>query len=165
MSTDQNGKSFFPDPSEALRQIAQNPDAYARYLADFQRVLLDMQSTLRILQQEVRVHCRNTRVEGDKWGQALLRSIPVEKSLHDVLKDLKDVCSGLEKSAHKRYSHDEKVRETKKHRKEKLEIKAQRNSQTLPPATENPGGQGAQSRREGYDDAASIYDLRRRESA
>ncbi|MFE3129282.1 hypothetical protein ACFXHD_38375 [Streptomyces hydrogenans] len=166
MSTDQSGKSFFPDPSEALRQVAQTPAAYGHYLADFQRVLLDMQAKLEILQQETQVHCRNTRVKGDKWGQARLRSYPVEKSLNDVLKNLQRVCAGLEKSAHKRHAHDEKVAETKRQRKANAELKARRNSATLPPAPENPARQGAQAPGNSY--AAhpeTIYDLGRRESA
>ncbi len=76
--TDEKGRPFFEDPNAALRQIAQNPAAYARYVADFHRVVLDMQAKLEVLQHETRVHCRGTRVEGDKRGQAFLRSFPVE---------------------------------------------------------------------------------------
>ncbi|CAM5672052.1 hypothetical protein SANTM175S_02726 [Streptomyces antimycoticus] len=38
MSTED--KPFFDDPNAALREVAQNPAAYAHYLADFHRVVL-----------------------------------------------------------------------------------------------------------------------------
>ncbi|MGW4597013.1 hypothetical protein ACWEOA_17150 [Streptomyces sp. NPDC004457] len=163
MSTED--KPFFNDPNAALREIAQNPAAYAHYLADFHRVVLDMAAKLEVLQRETRVHCRGTRVEGDKMGQAFLRSFPVEKSLNDVIKHLKGVTSGLEKSAHKRHAHDEKVKEVKKQRKEKALLKERKNNPPLQAAPENPGQQGAQSPDMGYGGPASIYDLRGRESA
>jgi hypothetical protein len=158
-------KPFFDDPNAALREIAENRDAYARYLADYHRVVLEMQAKLEILQRETRVHCRGNRVEGDKLGQAFLRSFPVEKSLNDVLKNLKSISSGLEKSAHKRHAHDEKVKEVKKSRKEKAQLKARKNNPTLQAAPENPGQQGAQSPNPGYGGPTSIYNLDRRESA
>ncbi|MGW3954068.1 hypothetical protein ACWEKM_24815 [Streptomyces sp. NPDC004752] len=164
MSTDET-KSFFDDPDAALREIAQNPAAYAHYLADFHRVVLDMAAKLEVLQRETRVHCRETRVEGDKWKQAQLRSFPVEKSLNDVIKYLKKVTSGLEKSAHKRHAHDEKVKEVKKQRKEKAQLKERKNNPPLQAAPESPGRQGAQSPNMGYGGPTSIYNLDRRESA
>ncbi|MCX5207588.1 hypothetical protein OG897_40065 [Streptomyces sp. NBC_00237] len=165
MSTENNGQPFFDDPHAALREIAQNPAAYAHYLADFNRVVLDMQAKLEILQRETRLHCRNSRVPGDKWGQAFLRSFPVEKSLNDVLSNLKSISSGLEKSAHKRHAHDEKVQEVKKNRKEKTQLKAHKKNPTLQAAPENPGQQGVQRPNPGYGGPTSIYDLNRRESA
>ncbi|MFJ8855675.1 hypothetical protein [Streptomyces sp. NPDC102437] len=163
MSTED--KPFFDDPNAALREIAQNPAAYAHYLADFHRVVLDMQAKLEILQRETRLHCRKTRVEGDKWGQAALRSFPVEKSLNDVLRNLKGISSGLEKSAHKRHAHDEKVKEVKKTRKEKAQLKERKNNPSLQAAPENPDQRGAQSPNPGYGVPTSIYHLDRRESA
>ncbi|MFJ5657277.1 hypothetical protein ACIQD5_28520 [Streptomyces microflavus] len=165
MSTENNGQPFFDDPNAALREIAQNPAAYAHYLADFNRVVLDMQAKLEILQLETRLHCRKTRVKGDKWGQAYLRSLPVEKSLHDILRNLKGISSGLEKSAHRRHAHDEKVMEVEKSRKERAQLKARKNSPTLQAAPENPGQQGAQSQNPGCGGPTSIYDLNNRESA
>ncbi|MET9175857.1 hypothetical protein ABZX64_33190 [Streptomyces misionensis] len=156
---------FFDDPNAALREIAQNPAAYAHYLADFHRVVLDMAAKLEVLQRETRVHCRGTRVEGDKIGQAFLRSFPVEKSLNDILKHLKGVSSGLEKSAHKRHAHDEKVKEVKKQRKEKVLLKERKNNPPLQAAPENPGQQGAQNPNMAYGGPTSIYNLDRRESA
>lgn len=164
MSTDET-KPFFDDPNAALREIAQNPAAYAHYLADFHRVVLDMQAKLEVLQREARVHCRETRVEGDKWGQARLRSFPVEKSLNDVIKNLKGVTAGLEKSAHKRHAHDEKVKEVKKQRKEKAQLRERKNNPPLPAAPENPAEWGAQSPNMGYGGPTSIYNLDGRESA
>ncbi|MFC8247580.1 hypothetical protein [Streptomyces chartreusis] len=163
MSTDD--KPFFDDPDAALREIAQNPAAYAHYLADFHRVVLDMEAKLATLQRETRVHCRGTHVEGDKMGQAFLRSFPVEKSLNDILKNLKNVTSGLEKSAHKRHAHDEKVKEVKRQRKEKAQLKERKNNPPLQAASENPGQQGAQSPNMSYGGPTSIYNLDRRESA
>ncbi|MBM7167463.1 hypothetical protein JQK87_03345 [Streptomyces sp. G44] len=163
MSTED--KPFFDDPNAALREIAQNSAAYAHYLADFNRVVLDMQAKLEILQRETRVHCRGTRVEGDKMGQAFLRSFPVEKSLNGILKNLKSISLGLEKSAQKRHAHDEKVKEVKKNRKEKAQIKARKNSPPLQAAPESPGQPGAQSPDMGYGGPTSIYNLDRRESA
>ncbi|MFZ3492285.1 hypothetical protein ACODT5_03420 [Streptomyces sp. 5.8] len=165
MSTENNGQPFFDDPDAALREIAKNPAAYAHYLADFHRVVLDMQAKLEILQREARVHCRGTRVEGDKWGQAFLRSFPVEKSLNGVLNDLKSISSGLEKSAHKRHAHDEKVKDVKKQRKEKVQLKERKNNPPLQAAPQNPGQQGAHNPNPGYGGPTSIYNLDRRESA
>lgn len=165
MSTDETGKPFFDDPNAALREIAQNPAAYAHYLADFHRVVLDMQAKLEILQRETRVHCRGTRVEGDKLGQAWLRSFPVEKSLNDVIKNLKNVTSGLEKSAHKRHAHDEKVKAVEKQRKEKAQLKERKNNPQLQAAPENSQHRGAQDPNAGYSGPTSIYNLDRRESA
>lgn len=162
MSTD---KPLFDDPNEALREIAQNPAAYARYLADFHRVVLDMQAKLEILQRETRVHCRGTRVEGDKMGQAFLRAFPVEKSLNDVLKNLKSVTSGLEKSANKRHAHDEKVKMVKKHRKEKEQLGGRNNNPQLQGPREAPGERDAQRTDTSYGGPTSIYNLDRRESA
>ncbi|MFI6359543.1 hypothetical protein ACIBJF_44795 [Streptomyces sp. NPDC050743] len=163
MSTED--ETFFDDPNAALREIAQNPAAYAHYLRDFYRVVLDMQAKLEILQRETRVHCRGTRVEGDKFGQAFLRSFPVEKSLNDVIKNLKSVTSGLERSAHKRHAHDEKVKEVKKQRKEKAQLKEQKNNPQLQASPENSGQQDAQSPNMGCGGPTSIYNLDRRESA
>jgi hypothetical protein len=165
VNSEETGKPFFDDPNAALREIAQNPAAYAHYLADFNRVVLDMQAKLEILQREARVHCRGTRVEGDKMGQAFLRSFPVEKSLNDVLKNLKSVTSGLEKSAHKRHAHDEKVKEVKKQRKAKALLKAQKNNVPIQAAPENPPQQAAPSQNVGYGGPTSIYNLGNRESA
>ncbi|MFF9497235.1 hypothetical protein [Streptomyces flaveolus] len=163
MSTED--KPFFDDPNAALREIAQNPAAYAHYLADFNRVVLDMAAKLEILQRETRLHCRKTRVEGDKWGQAFLRSFPVEKSLHGVLSDLKSISSGLEKSAHRRHAHDEKVKSVRESRKERAQLKARKNNPPLQAAPESSGQQGAQSPNPGYDGPTSIYNLDDRESA
>ncbi|MEV7898591.1 hypothetical protein [Streptomyces cyaneofuscatus] len=165
MSTENNGQPFFDDPNAALREIAQNPAAYAHYLADIHRVVLDVQAKLEILQRETRVHCRGTRVEGDKMGQAFLRSLPVEQSLNGILKNLKGISSGLEKSAHKRHAHDEKVNEVRAKRKEKKQLKVHKASPSLQAAPESSGQEGAQSPNPGYGGPTSIYNLPRRESA
>ncbi|MFJ3673690.1 hypothetical protein ACIPSE_45335 [Streptomyces sp. NPDC090106] len=154
------------DPSHSpLRDVAQNPEATARYLADVQRVLLDIGKNLETLALETRVHLRGTNVEGDRWYHARLRARPVESALAQVLKNLNNLTDGLEKSAYKRHAHDQAVVNTLKDRKQKeLEKQRKKNPQTLQAAANPPqeGGHGANS---GYGGPTSIYDLGRRESA
>ncbi|MGW1620970.1 hypothetical protein [Streptomyces sp. NPDC002172] len=148
-----------------LRDVAQSPEATARYLAEVQRVLLDIGKNLETLAHETRVHLRDTHVEGDRWYHARMRAMPVEKALGDVLKNLNNLTKGLEKSAYKRRAHDEAVVNTAKDRKEKeLEKQRKRNPQQLQAAPNRPQ-QGAQSPSSGYSVPTSIYDLGDRESA
>ncbi len=150
------------DPNHSpLRDVAQNPEATARYLADVQRVLLDIGKNLETLAHETRVHLRDTHVEGDRWFHARLRAMPVEKALGNVLKNLNNLTEGLEKSAYKRRAHDEAVVNTAKERKEKaLERERKKNPPTLQ-AAPNPPQQGAQSQNLGYGGPTSIYDMGR----
>ncbi|MEU7088054.1 hypothetical protein [Streptomyces achromogenes] len=154
------------DPTHSpLRDIAQNPEATARYLADVQRVLLDIGKNLETLAIETQVHLRDTHVEGDRWYHARLRALPVERALGNVLKNLKNLTEGLEKSAYKRRAHDEAVVNTVRERKEKeLEKQRKKNPPQLQ-AAPDPQQQGAQSRNVGYAEPTSIYDLGNRESA
>ncbi|KUN58426.1 hypothetical protein [Streptomyces griseorubiginosus] len=154
------------DPNYApLRDVAQSPEATARYLADVQRVLLDIGKNLETLAIETRVHLRGTNVEGDRWYHARLRAMPVEKALGNVLKNLDNLTEGLEKSAYKRRAHDETVVNTAKERKEKeLERQRKKNPQMLQ-AAPSQAQHGAQSLSSGYSVPASIYDLGNRESA
>jgi hypothetical protein len=154
------------DPNHApLRDVAQSPEATARYLADVQRVLLDIGSNLETLAIETRVHLRKTHVEGDRWYHARLRAKPVEKALGGVLKNLNNLTEGLEKSAYKRRAHDEAVENTDRSRKEReLERQRKNNPQPLQ-AAPNPPEQGAQGQDFRYSGPASIYDLGSRESA
>ncbi|MFF7189649.1 hypothetical protein ACFZAR_31460 [Streptomyces sp. NPDC008222] len=154
------------DPKHVpLRDVAQSPEATARYLANVRRVLLDIGKNLETLAIETRVHLRDTHVEGDRWYHARLRAMPVEKALGSVLKDLNDLTAGLEKSAYKRRAHDEAVVNTAKERKEKeLERQRKKNPQMLQ-AAPNSTQQGAQSQSSGYSVPTSIYDLGNRESA
>ncbi|MFB7260633.1 hypothetical protein ACFCXH_00460 [Streptomyces nojiriensis] len=154
------------DPNYSpLRDVAQSPEATARYLADVQRVLLDIGKNLETLAHETRVHLRDTHVEGDRWYHARLRAMPVEKALGNVLRNLNSLAGGLEKSAYKRRAHDEAVVNTAKGRKEKeLEKWRKKNPQPLQ-AAPHPPQQGAQSRNSGYGGPTSIYDLGDRESA
>lgn len=151
------------DPNHSpLRDVAQNAEATARYLADMQRVLLDMGANLEILQRETRVHCRGVGVEGDRWYHARLRALPVEKALRDVLKSVNSLTDGLEKTAYKRRAHDETVVNTGKTRKEKeLEKRRKKNPQPLQ-AAPNHGEERDTGRNPGYGGPASIYDLDRR---
>ncbi|MFE1383452.1 hypothetical protein ACFW6S_31335 [Streptomyces sp. NPDC058740] len=154
------------DPNYSpLRDVAQSPEATARYLADVQRVLLDIGKNLGTLAHETRVHLRDTHVEGDRWYHARLRAMPVEKALGNVLKSLNNLTEGLEKSAYKRRAHDEAVMNTAKERKEKeLEKWRKKNPQPLQ-AAPNPPQQGAQNQNPGYGGPTSIFDLGNRESA
>lgn len=154
------------DPNYSpLRDVAQNPEATARYLADVQRVLLDIGKNLETLANETRVHLRDTHVEGDRWYHARLRARPVEKALGDVLADLKDLTEGLESSAYKRRAHAEAVMNTTRERKEKALEKSRRNAPPIPAAPPTPPQQGAQNTNTGYSVPTSIYDLGNRESA
>ncbi|MGD9482871.1 hypothetical protein WDH52_06350 [Streptomyces sp. TRM70308] len=154
------------DPNNSpLRDVAQSPEATARYLADVQRVLLDIGKNLETLAIETRVHLRETHVEGDRWYHARLRAMPVEKALGNVLRNLKSLTEGLEKSAYKRRAHDEVVVNTARDRKEKeLEKQRKRSPQPLQ-AAPHPSQSGAQSQDFGYGGPASIYDMGNRESA
>ncbi|KNE83375.1 hypothetical protein AB0B04_19570 [Streptomyces xinghaiensis] len=154
------------DPNHSpLRDVAQNPEATAQYLADVQRVLLDIGKNLETLAQEVRIHCRDTHVEGDRFYDAWLRAQPVEKAFKDVLKNVEAVTKGLEKGAYKRRAHDEAVANTARKRKEKeLERQRKKNPQLLQ-AAPNPPQQSAQGKNLGYADPTSIFDLGNRESA
>jgi hypothetical protein len=154
------------DPNHSpLRDVAQSPEATARYLADVQRVLLDIGKNLETLAHETRVHLRDTHVEGDRWYHARLRAMPVEKALGQVLKNLNNLTEGLEKSAYKRRAHDEAVVNTAKGRKEKeLERQRKKNPPVLQAAPNQPQ-QGAQGQNSGYGGPTSIYDLGKRESA
>ncbi|WP_410540534.1 hypothetical protein [Streptomyces sp. KL2] len=154
------------DPTPApLRDVAQSPEATARYLADIQRVLLDIGKNLETLALETRVHLRETHVEGDRWYHARLRAMPVEKALKDVLKNLNSLTEGLEKSAYKRRAHDEAVVNTARTRKEKeLERQRRKNPQPLQAAPEN-GERVHTDPNSGYSGPTSLYDLGNRESA
>ncbi|WCD91130.1 hypothetical protein KPP03845_200091 (plasmid) [Streptomyces xanthophaeus] len=154
------------DPNHApLRDVAQSPDATARYLADVQRVLLDIGRNLEALALETRVHCRDTHVEGDRWFDAWMRAQPVERALKDVLKHVEGVTKGLEKSAFKRRAHDEAVSNTAKKRKEKELEKKRKNAPSLQAAPQSAPQQGVPSRNSGYGGPTSIYDMGDRESA
>ncbi|MER5988856.1 hypothetical protein [Streptomyces sp. NPDC001787] len=158
MTTDQT-----PAP---LRDVAQSAEATARYLADIQRVLLDIAANLETLHRETRVHCRGISVEGDRWYHARMRAMPVEKALKDVLKNLNALTGGLERSAYKRRSHDEAVVNTAKARKEKVLEKARKNSpQLIQAAPESSERDGVRDRNSGYSNPTSIYDLDDRRSA
>ncbi|WP_225638120.1 hypothetical protein [Streptomyces solaniscabiei] len=150
------------DPNHSpLRDVAQNPEATARYLADVQRVLLDIGKNLETLAHETRVHLRDTHVEGDRWYHARLRAMPVEKALGNVLKNLNNLTEGLERSAYKRRAHDEAVVNTARGRREKeLERERKKNPPSLQ-AAPNPPQQGAQSQDSGYGGPTSIYDMGR----
>ncbi|MFC9817309.1 hypothetical protein ACFVJM_35240 [Streptomyces virginiae] len=154
------------DPNHSpLRDVAQSPEATARYLADVQRVLLDIGRNLEALALETRVHCRDTHVEGDRWFDAWMRAQPVERALKDVLKHVEGVTKGLEKSAFKRRAHDEAVANTAKKRKEKELEKKRKNAPPLQAAPPSPPQQGAPGRNSGYGGPTSIYDMDDRESA
>ncbi|MFJ7069748.1 hypothetical protein [Streptomyces sp. NPDC101115] len=154
------------DPNHSpLRDVAQSPEATARYLADVQRVLLDIGKNLETLAIETRVHLRETHVEGDRWYHARLRAMPVEKALGQVLRNLNNLTAGLEKSAYKRRAHDEAVVNTAKERKEKELEKWRKKNPPVLQAAPNPPQQGAQSQNPGYGGPTSIFDLGNRESA
>ncbi|MGQ7754858.1 hypothetical protein ACUN29_41655 (plasmid) [Streptomyces sp. WC2508] len=154
------------DPKPApLSDVAQSPEATARYLADVQRVLLDIGRNLETLAMETRVHCRGTHLDGDRWYHARLRALPVEKALKDVLKHVNGLTEGLEKSAYKRNAFADEVKKLPGMRREKeLERRRKKNPQ-LQAVSENSGQQGARASDMDYGNPTSIYDLDSRESA
>jgi hypothetical protein len=145
--------------------VAQNPEATARYLADIQRVLLDIGKNLETLARETRVHCRGTHVDGDRWYHARLRALPVEKALKDVLKHVNGLTEGLEKSAYKRNAFADEVNNLPGKRKEKELEKQRKKNPQLQAAPQAPPQQGAPSQNFGYGGPTSVYDLGNRESA
>ncbi|MGW2841845.1 hypothetical protein ACWCWD_29170 [Streptomyces sp. NPDC001493] len=155
--------------SSPLADVAANPEATARYLADIQRVLLDIGKNVETLAIETRVHLRRNHIEGDRWYHAKLRAMPVERALKDVLHHLNSLTEGLEKSAYKRHAHDETVVNTLRARKEKeLEKARKKNPQPIQaaPPTPNSGEQrGDNGSGTRYSEPTSIYDLRNRNSA
>ncbi|MDQ1033637.1 hypothetical protein QFZ75_000053 [Streptomyces sp. V3I8] len=156
------------DPTHSpLRDVAASPAATAHYLANVQRVLLDISKNLETLAHETRVHLRDTHVDGDRWYHARLRARPVETALGDVLKSLNSLTEGLEKTAYKRRAHDEKVVNTTRERKAKVLEKERKKHPQIPAAPNYaPQEGGQQAPGAGYSAPGSIYDLgQRRESA
>ncbi|MFB7211059.1 hypothetical protein [Streptomyces sp. NPDC056255] len=150
------------DPNHSpLRDVAQSPEATAQYLADVQRVLLDIGKNLATLAIETRVHCRSTHVDGDRWYHARLRALPVEKALKDVLKHVNGLTVGLEKSAYKRNAFADEVKKLPAMRREKELEKERKKNPQLQAAPENQGQQGARASDMGYGGPTSIYDLDR----
>ncbi|MCF3132458.1 hypothetical protein [Streptomyces olivochromogenes] len=156
------------DPNYSpLRDVAQSPEATARYLADIQRVLLDIGSNLEVLARETRVHLRETHVEGDRWYHARLRAQPVEKALKNVLRHLNGLTGGLEKAAYKRNIFTDEVKALPQKRKERELEKQRKKNPQLQAAQNSMQQQGEhQASNQGHTVPASIYDLgRNRESA
>lgn len=154
-----------PPKHAPLRDVAQNPEATARYLADIQRVLLDIGKNLETLALETRLHCRDTHVDGDRFYDAWLRAQPVERALKDVLKNLQAVTKGLEKSAYKRRAHEEAVTNTGRKRKEKELEKSRKNAPPIQAAPQNSPQESARGQNRDSGGPTSIYDLSDRESA
>ncbi|WP_042428040.1 hypothetical protein [Streptacidiphilus anmyonensis] len=150
----------------ALRAAAQDPDRFAAYLADVQRVLLAIGQDLEILHQETRVDLRtNHHVAGDRWYHARLRALPVERTLKGVLTHLEGLTQGLEKATFKRRAHHEEVKALPGKREAKEIAKNQKkNRPVLPSSPEKPGtATGPQD--SVYSAPASIFDLGDRRSA
>lgn len=151
-----------------LRRIAQDPEAFAKYLADTQRLLLSVGANLEQLQRETRVHCRGQHVEGDRWYHARLRALPVEKALKEALRHISALTDGLEKSTHKRRAHAEEMKSLPERRREKeLARKRKRNArrpaalESGRPIHETERQNGTSGRDIRYSEPASLYDLRR----
>jgi hypothetical protein len=150
------------DPHHApLRDVAQNPEATARYLAEIQRVLLDIGRNLETLADETRIHCRSTHVDGDRWYHARMRALPVEKALKDVLRHVAGLTEGLEKTAYKRNSFADEVKALPGKRREKELEKQRKKNPQLHAAPNNSPQEGARTPNNGYGGPTSIYDLGR----
>ncbi|MFZ3562818.1 hypothetical protein ACOKM5_43585 [Streptomyces sp. BH097] len=153
--------------SEALKGIAQNPDAYAAYLADLESALLKMKQNFETLQTHVRVHARGQRVAGDKFGQARLRALPLEASVRSIISGLESVTKGMEKSSHRHFAHAEKVQEVAKVRKDKA-LEKERKKNPLPrpvPSRPSQAPQAGQGQNFGYSTVESLRGLTDRETA
>ncbi|MER5950195.1 hypothetical protein ABT127_29500 [Streptomyces sp. NPDC001904] len=148
-----------------LKEVAANPAAYARYLADLQRMVLEVTRNVETLQTHVRVHARDQRVEGDRWGQATLRAMPLERSVKSILSDLSRLARDLEKSAHRHFEHSEKIQNVAKARHEKALEKVRKRNPQLQGVPNSSAGQAGQHRDSGYGVPKSVYDLQGRESA
>lgn len=149
-----------------MRDVAQNPEATARYLADVQRVLLEIGDNLEILARETRVHLRGTHVDGDRKFEARLRALPVERALKSVLRNLNGLTDGLEATAFKRHAFATKVNNLPKERNQKQLEKARKKNPQIQAAQNSYPQGGQQATGHGYSGPASIYDLgRNRESA
>ena len=154
---------------DPLREIAQNPAAYAAYLESIELTLLDIGRNLETLQHHQRIYLRGTHLEGDRWYHARLRAVPVEKTLESVLRNLKSVTAGLEKSAFKRKEFTDTVNTLPTKRKERELARRQKKNPQLTAPPQAPQGQSqqeAQTGKSGYTNPTSLYDLNRnRESA
>ncbi|MEU3521988.1 hypothetical protein ABZ770_43325 [Streptomyces sp. NPDC006654] len=155
-----------PTNHHPLRDVAQSPEATARYLADVQRVLLEIGDNLEILARETRVHLRATHVDGDRWYHARLRAQPVERALKAVQRNVDGLTKGLETTAYKRNEFADKVNKLPGERRQKeLEKQRKKNPQIQPAQNSFPQG-GQQTPQHGYSGPRSIYDLgQNRESA
>lgn len=143
-----------------LRDVAQSPEAYAAYLKDLQLVGLDIAKHLETLQHEIRVHCRGTHVEGDRWYHPRLRSRPVEKSLASTVKNLQAATDGLEKALFNRRAHDDQVKALPQARRDKAIAKAQKKNPAAINSTTENVRHDAQTENSGYSIPTSIRDLR-----
>jgi hypothetical protein len=153
------------DTQSPMRAVARNPDHFAAYLANVQRVLLTIGRDLETLQHETRIDLRSTHVQGDRWYHARMRALPVEKTLKDVLAHLEGLTRGLEKATYKRRAHAEEVNSLPgKRRAKELAKSKKRNRPVLPAGTENTGPV-PNAPDSGYADPASIYDLGKRRPA
>jgi hypothetical protein len=155
------------DPTHApLRDVARNPEAYARYLTEVQRTLAHIAKNLETLEAETSLHLRQTHVEGDRWYHAKLRSKPVENALKAALKHLNSLTADLEKLSYRRRAHEDVVANTARCRKEKALERQRKSNPPLPQApAPAPQQQRAQNQNSGYGAPTSIYDLRGKESA
>lgn len=151
-----------------LRDVALNPEAYAQYLTEVQRVARDLLKGLDTLEGEVSVHLRGTHVEGDRWYHARSRARHVEKPLRDAIKGLEKTAQGLEKAAFQRRTHDDQVRTLPEERRQKALAKEQKKN-PAPQIAPNSGNQNPEpvpgSANTGYSEVTSILDARGRESA
>ncbi|MGV9267372.1 hypothetical protein ACWDRR_22225 [Kitasatospora sp. NPDC003701] len=166
MTRNENPESSTPQVREAMRALAGDPEQFARYLADMQRHLLGLTSTLTVLAQAAQVELRGTHVEGDRFYHARARALPVEHQMNVLVKSLKSATEAAEKVAFQRRRHDERVDALPGQRSAKALEKANkgRSSRALP--VNKPGEQVPPPTKSGYsDEPRSILDLRDRRSA
>ena len=149
---------------QALREVAQSPAAFAQYLSNVLSTLLNVEHNLAILSRETRVHCRSTHVEGDRWYDARLRARPVEQALKGALSHVSGLSADLEKAAHKRHAHEDRVKALPGERRQKELAKARKKGAPAlqpVPRQEAPGQEPAQA----AGAPSSVFDLRKGMSA
>jgi len=155
------------DREEALRRIAQDPQAHAAHLAKIQGRLRQLHGDLEILAREMSVVVRGTHVDGDGWRDAGRRARPVERAYGRLLRNCGRVIADLERAAYARNAFSDKVNALPGIRAQKALEKAARKAppQLTAPNTvqevQHPPTQGdAPDQNSGYDGPRSLSEVK-----
>ncbi|MFJ1757308.1 hypothetical protein [Kitasatospora sp. NPDC088134] len=149
---------------EALRRVAQSPQAFAGYLANIQSTLLELGNTIEVLAQEQQIVLRGTHVKGDRFYDARLRARATERQIHQLLVALRSAGRAAEVSAYRRQAFEDKVAALPGIREQKALGKANKRNRKQIPVNQMPG-QASTSEEKRYDEPASLFDLRDRRAS